>query len=134
MALAPPPMFSYKHVDPNEPPGDRFDDRAEHLLYMSDFTRKSFCDWVAGMPVRAAVGSDVERLHFVTANELLFPHVSLDNDAKHIGYGTVYIKDESFSRMTAAVLQLAPGDGCVIGTYEAIYEEASKVLRSAPEA
>ena len=127
-------MLSYKHVDPNDPPGDRFDDRGEHLLYMSDFTRKSFGDWVAGMPVRAAVGSDVERMHFVTSNELLFPHVSLDNDAKHIGYGTVYIKDESYSRMAAAVLQLGPGEGRVVGTFGAMYEEVSKARGGATEA
>ena len=73
-------------------------------------------------------------MHFVTSNELLFPHVSLDNDAKHIGYGTVYIKDESYSRMAAAVLQLGPGEGRVVGTFGAMYEEVSKARGGATEA
>ena len=80
-------MLSYKHVDPNSTPTDRFDDRGEHLLYMSELTRKSFSDWVEGMPVRKVVGSDVERLSTATTNELLLPHVSLNDDARHCGYG-----------------------------------------------
>ena len=45
-----------------------------------------------------------------TTNELLLPHVSLNDDARNIGYGEVYIKDETYSRFAAAVLQLRPGE------------------------
>ena len=110
MALAAPPMLSYKHVDPNNTPADRFDDRGEHLLYMSEFTRKSFGDWVEGTPVRTVVGSDVERLSSATTNELLLPHVPLNDDARNIGCGEAYIKHETYSRFAAAVLQLRPGE------------------------
>ena len=134
MALAAPPMFSYKHVNPADAPGDRFDDRGEHLLYLSEFTRKSFGDWVEGMPVRTVVGSDVERLSYATTNELLLPHVSLNNDARHIGYGEVYITDAAYSRFAAAVLQLRPGEGRVVGTFGAMYEEISKARAGATQA
>ena len=134
MALAAPPSLSYKHVDPNDPPSDRFDDRGEHLLYMSEFTRKSFGDWVEGIPVRTVVGSDVERLSMATTNELLLPHVSLNSDARNVGYGEVYIRDEAYSRFAAAVLQLRPGEGRVVGTFGSMYEEVCRARAGAPEA
>ena len=134
MALAAPPLLSYKHVDPNDSPSDRFDDRGEHLLYMSEVTRKSFGDWVAGMPVRRVVGSDVERLSSTTTNELLLSHVSLNDDARHVGYGEVYIKDEAYSRFAATVLQLRPGEGRVCGAYGTMYEETVKAVAGASEA
>ena len=116
MAAAADPMLSYRHVDPNDPPADRFDKRGEHLLYMSQVAGKSFGDWVEGIPIREVVGSAVSRAHMATFQELILPFATLHDDARHYGYGQVYIKEECFSRMAAAVLQLAPGAGCVLGT------------------
>ena len=101
---------------------------------MSDQTARAYQAWVAGIPVREVLANNVVKVERTLAEELVLPFVKLGEDARGVCFGDMYIKQEAYSRMLAAVLQLAPGDGTVLGTVGKMYEEVNKGYAVATDA
>ena len=132
MAATPP--VTYRNVDPNADMVAQFARRNEHLLYMAEQTARAYQGWVAGMPVREALANNVVKMERSVVEEIVLPFVRLGDDARSVCYGDMYIREEAYSRMLSTVLQLAPGDGTVVGTLGTMYIETIKAYSVADDA